>query len=201
MASRPNTVSQPGPGDHPPLEITKENFKPCHMFFYGSLMDKDVLQIAARLPSPPELRPASISGWQVKMWGSYPTLVPASTTPATSPSPGPLSPSTANANADHHHDNNKIRGMAWELKTFEQFSNLRTYETSHYQPRAVVIRAEGGGEEEGEVPGEWEGLTFVWAGDPSSPDLEEGSFDLEVYQQTTKKYIFGLGGGEEASWN
>ncbi|KAI1631006.1 hypothetical protein F4809DRAFT_634248 [Biscogniauxia mediterranea] len=197
MVSRLNTASQPGRDDHPPLEITEENFKPCHMFFYGSLMDKDMLQVAARLASPPELRPASISGWQVKMWGAYPTLVPASTTPATSPA-APSSPS--NANADHHDNNNnnkindKIRGMAWELETFEQFSNLQNYETSHYQPRAVVIRAEGGGEDEGqgEVPGEWEGLTFVWAGDPSSPDLEEGSFDLEVYQQTTKKYMFGL---------
>ncbi|KAI0597001.1 hypothetical protein F4775DRAFT_271400 [Biscogniauxia sp. FL1348] len=190
MASRPAAVSQPEPS--PPLEITKENFKPCYMFFYGTLMDKEMLQVAAGLSSAPELRPATITGWQLKMWGPYPTLVPASTSTTPSSSPGLSSSSPPNttttaaaANKNNTHDN-KVHGVAWELKTYAQLSNLQEYESSHYRPSACVIRAEGEG-----GAGEWEGLTFVWAGDPSSPELEDGSFDLEFYQRTTKKYMFG----------
>ncbi|ROW10627.1 hypothetical protein VMCG_01609 [Cytospora schulzeri] len=58
---------------------------PPNFFFYGSLMDPDVLQVIAEISSnapaatgEPELHRASIKGFRLKMWGVYPTLVPGS---------------------------------------------------------------------------------------------------------------------------
>ena len=51
-------------------------FAPCHMFFYGSLMDPEVIETIAKLQSPAQVRTATITGFRVKMWGIYPTLIP-----------------------------------------------------------------------------------------------------------------------------
>jgi hypothetical protein len=51
-------------------------FQPCHMFFYGSPMDPDVVQAIHTLPEPPTLQPVTISDFQIKMWGISPALVP-----------------------------------------------------------------------------------------------------------------------------
>ncbi|KAI5926748.1 hypothetical protein F4810DRAFT_484796 [Camillea tinctor] len=212
MACKFGAASKPNP--EAPMEITKQNFKPCYLFFYGSLMDKDVLSNAAGIDSDstPKLRPAFIKGWQVKMWGPYPTLIPtaASTTPSASPPGIPSSPIAIRRKQPEIEDgkpkqqppakigsyyDRKVHGMAWKLETFEQFESLQRYESSKYRPSKCLIQAEkgDGSEADDEGPNEmWDGLTFVWAGDPSSPDLEDGEFDLELYQQTTKKYMFGL---------
>jgi hypothetical protein len=42
-------------------------FEPCHMFFYGSLMDPEVLQTVLRLPDLPTTTPAIIDGYKIKM--------------------------------------------------------------------------------------------------------------------------------------
>lgn len=82
-------------------------FKPCHMFFYGSLMDPEILQTIVGLPEPPAVRRASISGFAVKMWGIYPALVPA--------------------------ENGKVSGTTWEVTSEAQFRKLAAYETSAYK--------------------------------------------------------------------
>ncbi|KAI0424922.1 hypothetical protein F5Y09DRAFT_122788 [Xylaria sp. FL1042] len=78
---RARTAAQYGLADrpqepHPPL-FTSDTFKPSHMFFYGTLMDADVLQHITRYPTKPVLRQGWITGFKRKMWGdSYPTLIP-----------------------------------------------------------------------------------------------------------------------------
>jgi hypothetical protein len=46
-----------------------------YYFFYGSLMDHAVLSRALQQPHRPEIYPATVEGWQCKMWGEYPALV------------------------------------------------------------------------------------------------------------------------------
>ena len=53
-----------------------EPFQPVHMFFYRSLMDPEVPQAILDLPESPTTKPATISGFHIKMWGIYPTLIP-----------------------------------------------------------------------------------------------------------------------------
>ncbi|KAH4055311.1 hypothetical protein HBH98_055180 [Parastagonospora nodorum] len=55
------------------VEVTNAPFQPCHMFLYGTLTDLEVLQSVLHLPSPSTtMQPASISGFNVKMWASIP---------------------------------------------------------------------------------------------------------------------------------
>ncbi|KAG6355293.1 hypothetical protein INS49_003254 [Diaporthe citri] len=51
-------------------------FKLCHVFFYGSLMDAQILQTVAKLANPPPIRNGIVRGFKIKMWGIYPTVVP-----------------------------------------------------------------------------------------------------------------------------
>ncbi|KAG6355434.1 hypothetical protein INS49_003396 [Diaporthe citri] len=44
--------------------------KPKNLFFYGSLMDPDVLRVISLSSADPELHKASIHGFKLKMWGS-----------------------------------------------------------------------------------------------------------------------------------
>ena len=45
-----------------------DEFQPCLLFFYGSLMDTDVLRMVAGLEATPVLQDASIEGFKMKMW-------------------------------------------------------------------------------------------------------------------------------------
>jgi gamma-glutamylcyclotransferase (GGCT)/AIG2-like uncharacterized protein YtfP len=76
------------------------------MFFYGSLMDPEVLQAILNLPEPPVTRPATISGFRVKMWSIYPTLVPG---------------------------DGKVEGVVWEIKEEDHFKRLQRYESDAYE--------------------------------------------------------------------
>lgn len=75
MAARFAAVDRANASRHetPEMEMT---FEPCHMFFYGSLMDSQVLQKVAKLTSPPATRGGVVRGFRIKMWGIYPTVVP-----------------------------------------------------------------------------------------------------------------------------
>lgn len=103
-------------------QIPKANpgppFEPCHMFFYGSLMDPDILQTIAGLQEPPEIRRACINGFTVKMWGIYPALIPTG--------------------------NGTVLGTTWEVTSEEQFRKLAAYETSAYTWCECEIELEDG---------------------------------------------------------
>ncbi|KAF2280538.1 uncharacterized protein EI97DRAFT_430243 [Westerdykella ornata] len=84
----------------------KPPFQRCHMFFYGSLMDPEVLQAILDLPEPPTMKQGSITGFSVKMWGMYPTLV--------------------------RNDSGRVSGTFWEVTSEAHFLRLEAYETSAY---------------------------------------------------------------------
>jgi len=77
------------------------------MFFYGSLMDPEVIQAILGLPEVPTTQPATISGFQIKMWGIYPTMIPSSS--------------------------GKVVGVVWEVTSEDQFERLAAYETAAYR--------------------------------------------------------------------
>jgi gamma-glutamylcyclotransferase (GGCT)/AIG2-like uncharacterized protein YtfP len=87
-------------------DYSESPFRPCHMFFYGSLMDPEVLQAILELPELPTVRRSSITGFSVKMWGIYPALV--------------------------RDKNGKVSGTVWEVTSEAQFLRLAAYETSVY---------------------------------------------------------------------
>lgn len=76
------------------------------MFFYGSLMDPEVIQAILNLPELPSTRSATISGFQVKMWSTYPTLIPG---------------------------HGKVSGVVWEVEKEDHFKRLQAYETAAYK--------------------------------------------------------------------
>ena len=98
-------------------------WKPVYYFFYGSLMDDRKLTQVLRLNSPPVLRPASIIGYSIKMWGPYPTLVD-----------GP--------------PGNVVSGMAYEVQKEDHEKRLAYYETNAYRCAACSIQPGTGGESE-----------------------------------------------------
>lgn len=81
-------------------------FSPCHMFFYGSLMDPKVIQAILQLPTRPITRKATLSRFSTKMWGIYPTLIPNS--------------------------KGLVGGVVWEVSSEAHFHRLAAYETSAY---------------------------------------------------------------------
>ncbi|XPS98314.1 hypothetical protein M3J09_007522 [Ascochyta lentis] len=105
------------------LKDTKTNmpgepFQPFYMFFYGSLMDSEVLQAILDLPELPSTRPATISGFRIKMWGIYPTLIPC-------------------------HSGN-VSGTVWKVASKAHFDRLAAYETAAYRWDECDTVLEGG---------------------------------------------------------
>ncbi|KAL1983406.1 hypothetical protein VTN96DRAFT_10388 [Rasamsonia emersonii] len=141
------------PGD--PQE--KPPFKPCHLFFYGSLMDPEVLQSVLGLPELPVLQKGWVTGFTIKMWGIYPALIPKD-------------------------GDTKVMGAVWKVDEPSQFLRLMEYETEAYKWCPCTVHLCDGGV----LP---ESRTFIWAGDPASKDLEDGSFDLERYQKYFKPSV------------
>lgn len=105
------------------LKDTKQNmpgepFWPVHMFSYGSLMDPEVLQAILDLPEPPPTRPATISGFRIKMWGIYPTLIPS--------------------------HSGSVAGTVWKVTSEAHFDRLADYETAAYRWDECDAVLEGG---------------------------------------------------------
>ncbi|MCJ1476207.1 hypothetical protein MMC13_004873 [Lambiella insularis] len=105
------------------LKDTKANmpgepFQPFYMFFYGSLMDPEVLQAILDLPELPTIRPATISGFRIKMWGIYPTLIPC--------------------------HSGSVTGTVWKVTSEAHFDRLAAYETAAYRWDECDAVLEGG---------------------------------------------------------
>jgi hypothetical protein len=48
---------------------------PTPLFFYGTLMDPELLHSVLELSEPPQLLPGTMSGLKIMLWGIYPGLV------------------------------------------------------------------------------------------------------------------------------
>ncbi|KAK0119678.1 hypothetical protein ONS95_011114 [Cadophora gregata] len=120
-SSRPVAVVAPPPTPSPGPTISEETyatatdvdlrkktdpFRPCYMFFYGSLMDAEVLQSVLDLPETPSVTQGEIKGFSMKMWGIYPTII---RTPE-----------------------GTISGTVWKVDSEPHFQRLEEYETSVY---------------------------------------------------------------------
>lgn len=133
---------------------------PPNLFFYGSLMDPDVVRVIAEISAAePQLLKASIRGFKLKMWGVYPTLVPGFA-------------------------EDTVQGVYWQAENMRQIDLIQRYETHRYKPATCVISV---GEDARTIE---DGQTFVWAGDPASKELKDGEFLLERYQLYFKPDIF-----------
>lgn len=93
-------------------------FRPCHVFFYGSLMDAQVLQAVAKLANPPTIRNGIVRGLKVKMWGIYPTVVP-----------------------DQH---GVVAGTVWHTDNPSHIHHLQEYETRAYKLCDCEVELEEG---------------------------------------------------------
>ena len=51
-------------------------FQPRYFFFYGALMDPDVLGNVLELEKTPLLTRAKIKGFSIKLWEAFPALTP-----------------------------------------------------------------------------------------------------------------------------
>lgn len=98
-------------------EMREHNRKQTY-FFYGSLMDPLTLKRVAGLDEMPELFPANISGYQTKMWGSFPALIDAS-------------------------PESVVLGMACDIEGWLEKDRLRDYETEKYEEHHCTFRMNG----------------------------------------------------------
>ena len=85
-------------------------------------MDEQQLKKVLRLDSPPDLRPASIVGYSIKMWGPYPALVD-----------GP--------------PGNVVNGVVYEVTREDHERRLAYYETDAYRSALCYIQPADGGEQ------------------------------------------------------
>ncbi len=92
------------------------------------------------------------------MWGQYPAVVPQEPTESTVAT---------------------VRGMAFFTRSPTAAERLAYYETRAYAERDVTITLELGDGKTSQTPAK----VFVWAANHA--ELEEGLFNLEVYQSTS----------------
>lgn len=101
------------------MQEAAEREKKKPYFFYGSLMDASTLQRVLGLEERPQLKPASIVGYDIKMWGPYPAL-----------QDGP--------------PGNVVPGMMWEVEGTKRKDRLAEYETSNYKEHGCIIEMADG---------------------------------------------------------
>lgn len=83
-------------------------------FFYGTLMDAEMLRDVLGIDEVPQMRPATVIGCSRRAWGQYPALV------------------------DGVMDE-VVSGRAWELKDVNHAKRLMEYETNSYSIKAARI--------------------------------------------------------------
>ncbi|RDL41347.1 uncharacterized protein BP5553_01326 [Venustampulla echinocandica] len=104
----------------PPDYDTFLGFRPQYFFFYGSLMDARQLRKVLQLEETPVLQSASITGWDIMMWGQYPALI--------------------------FKPNNITHGMAFEVQKGVHVEYLTCYESETYRLKGCRIKLADGRE-------------------------------------------------------
>ncbi|KAI0417419.1 hypothetical protein F5X98DRAFT_387144 [Xylaria grammica] len=140
---RAKMAAQYGLADSPrephPLLFTSATFKPCHMFFYGTLMDPYVLQHVTRYPTKPVMRPGWITGFKLKIGALISVLA---TGEAKLGQGGEFS-SQGDAQTRASESSIKIHGIFWKVEDYQYFWALQQYETSAYRGYWCRIHVEG----------------------------------------------------------
>lgn len=103
-------------------------------FFYGTLQDPSMLAEILDLEIKPALKPAYVTGYDLKLWGQYPALVESTL--------GEI-----------------IEGSIFEVSSEAAALRLAEYETQNYWPSHCTIRTKCNGAEESV-----EGWTFLYCG-------------------------------------
>lgn len=81
-------------------------------------MAAEVLQTIAGLPEVPTVQEGSVTGFEMKMWGIYPTLIPCA--------------------------GGQVSGTVWKVNEPRTFFRLQKYETSAYTWCSCEIRLSNG---------------------------------------------------------
>lgn len=89
-------------------------------FFYGTLSDPAMLRDVLGLETEPQLRPATVTGYECKLWGQYPALLDA--------------------------PEKVVHGAVYHVKTEEHGERLASYETDNYQADPCRINYTDGDE-------------------------------------------------------
>ncbi|KAI0164639.1 hypothetical protein GGR57DRAFT_205849 [Xylariaceae sp. FL1272] len=165
-----------GPWKPKPHLFSSTTFTPCHMFFYGTLMDAKFIQVVTRSPDVPVLKKGYITGFRPKKWATYPTLIPLAELPE--------------EQVAAEERKLQVHGVFWKCEDYDHFKELQRYETSKYRGERVQIHTNDPDDESNDVIVD-DGVVFVWAMNPQSPDLEEGEFDIAQYQKDLKPSFFG----------
>lgn len=134
-------------------------------FFYGSLLDPEMLVEILGLDKSPELRPAYIEGFDSKLWGQYPALIPCS-------------------DASPKSDRRIIEGAAYRVRSSEDAEKLAKYESRYYMPSPCEIKYVDH-DKKTRGPIAEKGFVFVFVGDRR--DLDEGSFDLQTWRRQMRR--------------
>ncbi|KAL4746651.1 hypothetical protein BDW72DRAFT_210251 [Aspergillus terricola var. indicus] len=130
--------------------------------FYGTLADTALLAEILSLDSVPQLRPARILGYKVKLWGQYPAVIP-------------VDEAHLGTNSDCF-----VEGFAYRLERVQHAERLAEYETGNYRPGACqIVYSDDPTDELKDKAVEEQGYVFQFVGDMN--DLSEGVFDLGTW--------------------
>ncbi|KAK3904333.1 hypothetical protein C8A05DRAFT_31871 [Staphylotrichum tortipilum] len=163
---------------------TRTGFQPRTLFFYGSLMDPEVLARVARLwRQTPLLEDAWIEGFELKLWGGkYPVVLPTTGT-ATAATDAKDGDADASSDGTAATAPPRVHGKAWLTTSQNQLDWLQYYETDAYEPVECEVHVGKEGEGEGEMRKGW---AFKWSGVRPVGELVEGTWDLEEWRRTRK---------------
>ncbi|OTA55982.1 hypothetical protein K449DRAFT_387745 [Hypoxylon sp. EC38] len=110
-------------------------YTPMTYFFYGTLMQPEILKRVLDLDHEPIMRPAKIIGYSLTKWGDYNALIDGES-------------------------GQEVAGMAYEVKSPEHEYKLAYYETNAYELAPCLIDFT-----DGKQPDQVIGSTFKYAGD------------------------------------
>ncbi|KAF4989728.1 hypothetical protein FDECE_14610 [Fusarium decemcellulare] len=118
-----------------PPETEPYRYEPVYYFFYGTLVQPDMLKEVLGLTEEPELREAKVVGYSLSAWGQYKALVDGE-------------------------QGEEVSGRAFQVQSPEHEYKLAYYETSAYELAPCLIQFT-----DGEEPSQVQGKTFMYAGD------------------------------------
>ncbi|KAF1812164.1 hypothetical protein P152DRAFT_458571 [Eremomyces bilateralis CBS 781.70] len=145
-------------------------------FFYGSLQDPAQIRGVLDLPEAHGiiLRPARISGYNIKLWGPYPALI--------------RDEPSRNEDTTDEQSKAYVDGSVFEVRSDKHEAQFQYYETRNYTPHWVQIEVGTGvGVQSDEAYETIAGKTFVWNG--AASDLQDGTFDLQDFLRQKARWF------------